>query len=74
MSEEERSEAMRERIARKVPWHAPPHFEYEGEQRFIVSASCFEHKHIIGKSAERMAECESELIGICHKLDTRLDA
>lgn len=74
MSEEERAEAMRERVARKLPWHAPPHFEYEGEQRFIITASCFEHAPIIGRSRERMSECESELIAICHELDVWLYA
>jgi Transposase and inactivated derivatives len=45
----------------------PPHFEYEGDCRFLITAACFEHTHIIGKSANRTAECESELLNICDK-------
>lgn len=74
MSEAEREKALKERKARRLPWHAPPHFEYEHNHRFIVSAACFEHKAIIGESKERMAECESALIQICEVLDVRLYA
>jgi putative transposase len=74
MSETEREKALTERKARRLPWHAPPHFEYAGEQRFIISATCFEHQPIIGASAERMAECESALIEICDDLSARLYA
>jgi putative transposase len=74
MSEAERAAVMVERKARKLPWHAPPHFEYAGEQRFIISASCFEHKSIIGASHERMLECENALIAICRALEVYLYA
>ncbi len=62
MSKEDRAVVLKERKVYRRPWHAPPHFDYEGDRRFIVTAACFEHKHIIGASAKRMAECESELI------------
>ena len=67
MSDEERACTVQERKARRVPWHAPPRFEYEGEQIFIITAACYEHKPIIGSSAERMAECEDELLRLCHE-------
>lgn len=74
MSEVERAKALKERKIRKVPWHAPPHLEYEGDVRFIVTASCFEHEHIIGKSPERMAECEATLIETCKEFEVELFA
>jgi len=74
MSEVERSRAFRERIVRRYPWHAPPHFEYAGEQRFLVTAACFEHKPIIGKSPDRMLECESSLIELCGEIEAHLYA
>jgi putative transposase len=74
MTDDQRAAALTERKARRLPWHAPPHFEYAGEQRFIVSAACFEHTPVIGVSTERMVECESALIQICEDLDVRLYA
>jgi putative transposase len=68
---EARALLLRERKAYKRPWHAPPHFDYEGEKDFIVTAACFEHADIIGKSPERIAECEEELLGIAIELECR---
>ena len=71
---EARKVLLRERKAYKRPWHAPPHFHYEGERDFIVSAACYEHAHIIGKTPERMAECEEELLQIVNELKCCLHA
>jgi putative transposase len=68
MSKEERAKILAERKGRKLPWHAPPHWEYEGEIRFIVTAACYEHKPVIGFSSERMAECETEILNACNEL------
>jgi putative transposase len=74
MPDEEKAELLRARKARKVAWHAPPHYEYEGNVRFIITAACFEHKPVIGKSPERMADFESELIGVCRDFEIKLFA
>lgn len=74
LSEEERAEVLRIRKGRKLPWHSPPHIEYEGFVSCIFSAACYEHKHIIGKSYERLAECERTLIEICEDTETKLSA
>ena len=65
MTAEERIKTLNERKKRGVLWHAPPNFKYEGNIRFILTAACFEHKPIIGKSSERMAECEQEILEAC---------
>ena len=65
MSDEERSAALRERVARKQLWHAPPHWEYEGLVRFIVTAACYEHQHIIGYKRQRIADFETDLLETC---------
>ena len=67
MSDEERAETLRERKARKQPWHAPPHWEYEGFVRFIVTAACYEHQNIIGSDRNRMAEFENDLLETSRK-------
>lgn len=66
MTAAQRTEVLRERKGRKLAWHAPPHWKYEGKVRFIVTAACYEHKPIIGHSIARMAEFESELLKACH--------
>jgi putative transposase len=32
------------------PWHSPPHRPNFGHLNFLISASCYEHKHYIGYS------------------------
>jgi putative transposase len=70
LSEDDREYVLAERKERQFPWHAPPHFDYVGEKTFIVTAACFEHKPIIGRSPERMSECENELLRISHDVAT----
>ncbi len=74
MSDEERAETLTERKARKQPWHAPPRWEYEGLIRFIVTAACYEHKHIIGFSRERIANFENDLLETCRNFGVTLYA
>jgi putative transposase len=74
MSSNEQEEILALRKARKLPWHAPPHLKYEGELSFIVSATCFEHKHVIGKDASRLTECEAEILQVCEELDCSIFA
>jgi REP-associated tyrosine transposase len=45
----------------RLPWHAPPH--YVGESGlYLITAACYEHRHVIGASPERMVEFELELL------------
>ncbi len=74
MNEKEREEALASRKGRKLPWHSPPHLEFEGEVSFIITAACFEHAPIIGKTPGRMAECERELLDLCEKVDAKIFA
>ena len=74
MTEKERAEVLWIRKRRNLPWHTPPHLEFVGFVTFIITAACYEHAHIIGKSAERMAECEKEILEICKKSESKLFA
>lgn len=38
----------------RYPWHSPPHRPNFGHLRFLISAACFEHQHLIGQTPERM--------------------
>src|SRR5262245_41719130 len=65
MTEGERALALEMRRERHLPWHSPPHREQQGEHPYLISAACYEHQPIIGKSLDRMTECEAEVCRIC---------
>jgi len=74
LSQEDREETVRHRKFRKQPWHAPPHWEYEGNIRFIISASCYRHKPIIGYSQPRMSKCETAVLQACADVEAKVYA
>ena len=74
MNDEEQSETLRVRKGRKLPWHSPPRVKYEGFVSCIFTATCYEHAPVIGKSLERLAECERKIIEICEQTETKLSA
>jgi len=41
----QREELLSWRKERGYPWHSPPHRPNFGHLRFLISASCFEHRH-----------------------------
>jgi len=46
MTAKQRSEAVAERILRKWPWHAPPHFE-NGANLYLLTAACWQHRPLL---------------------------
>ena len=74
ISDDERKRVLAERKGRKLPWHSPPHIDFEGPATFIINAACFEHVPIIGRSADRMAECERNLLETCGNVGAKLFA
>ncbi len=56
MSLEERAQIVGYRCQRHLSWHSPPHFEIGFSNQYFISAACYEHAPIIGKSPERMNE------------------
>lgn len=67
MTPAQRHEAVEYRRLRMRPWHSPPHWEFQGPLQFMISGACYEHKHIIGVTPERMTACEVELLTICER-------
>jgi putative transposase len=58
MTPEERLAVLKERRWQHVPWHGPPH--YVGDSGlYLLTAACYEHRAIIGFTAQRMGEFES---------------
>jgi len=62
MSEAQRKEAMERRFRRGGSWRRPPVWREEGENRFLITAACFEHAPHIGHSAARMGAFEDALL------------
>jgi len=65
MTVEERQQVLEVRRARKLPWHSPPHLDFDGTHQYLISSACYEHAYIIGKSSERLTECEEGLLEVC---------
>jgi len=66
MSDDERQQILTKRRALKLPWHSPPHLDFEGTHQYLISASCYEHAAILGQSVKRMSECENEVLEVCY--------
>ena len=61
MDEAERELALRSRVRRGGTWRRPPVWQ-EDEERFLITAACFEHAAHIGKSPARMSAFEDALL------------
>ena len=72
MTEEQREDARRHRRIQRYPKHSPPHFDMAGECSYLFTAACYEHMPIIGESAERLTELESELLDICNRFCSKI--
>ena len=66
LSESQRKDVLEYRRLQRYPLHTPPHFDVSSDCQFIITATCYEHKKIIGKSPERMTETEKAVLDICH--------
>ena len=67
LSEKQRAEVLEYRRLNRYPKHSPPHFDSEQEVTYIITASCYEHAPIIGKSALRLTDCEARLLAACEQ-------
>lgn len=73
MTEEQREQARKYRKENHLPFHSPAH--YEGDcGLYLITAACFEHKPIIGLSAQRMAAFESSLVAFLKDASTSVFA
>jgi hypothetical protein len=64
LNKKERAELLAWRKTRGYPWHSPPHRPNFGHLRFLISTSCFEHRHYIGHSPERMDNFSRDLLTV----------
>jgi putative transposase len=61
MTPTQRQQVLGDRREHRLPWHSPPHYEADTEY-YLITAACYEHRHVVGASDQRMAEFEKELV------------
>jgi putative transposase len=64
LTPDQRTELLVRRKENGYPWHSPPHRPNFGQLQFHVTAACFEHRHYIGHSAERMDGFARDLLEV----------
>jgi putative transposase len=72
LTEAQRKRVLQYRKEHRLPWHRPPHLDFDGLFTFILTAACFEHSHILGKTADRMRNFETDLLEACHKAGAKI--
>ena len=73
LTPKQREELMAWRKRQGLPWHRPPHRASE-KTRYHITAACFEHRHYIGHSPERMQSFSESLIGLFEAQGARTHA
>jgi putative transposase len=74
MTAVQKAEAVEYRRLQEHPLYSPPHWQFVGQRQFMISATCYEHKHFIGTSHERMTNFENDLLSACGKFATNIYA
>ena len=74
MTPEQKLAAVEYRRLHEHPLHSPPHLDFVGQRQFFITGTCFEHKHHIGLSPERMTNFEADLLTACGKFATSIYA
>jgi putative transposase len=63
----QQAEAVEYRRLYMRPPHSPPHLPFRGQRQYFITGACFEHKHHLGKSHERMTNFEADLLAACEQ-------
>jgi putative transposase len=67
LSEDQRAEVVEYRRIQRYPKHSPPHFDSDLEVTYIITAACYEHASIVGRSHQRLTNCEVRVLSACEK-------
>ena len=74
LTAEQREEVLKERQLQGQPRHSVPHYSSDTTTYYMITAACFEHRSVIGRSANRMVEFESELVELLSRQCSQLFA
>ena len=64
MTASQREDVLHLRELRRMPFHGPPHYGSDVPCVYHLTAACYEHRTILGKSPTRMAAFEKELVEV----------
>jgi putative transposase len=63
LNENQREELLEFRRFNDRPWHSPQHRANQNG-RYLLTAACYEHRHVIGQKPERMADFCDRLLKV----------
>jgi putative transposase len=63
LNENQREELLEFRRFNDRPWHSPQH-QANQNGRYLLTAACYEHRHVIGQKLERMADFCDRLLKV----------
>jgi len=63
LNEKQREELLEFRQSNESPWHSPQHLESQNG-RYLLTAACYEHRHIAGLNPKRLADFSEQLLKV----------
>ena len=63
LNEKQREELLEFRRFNARPWHSPQHLECQNG-RYLLTAACFEHRHVAGLNPKRLADFSERLLKV----------
>jgi putative transposase len=63
LNEQQREELLEFRRFNARPWHSPQHQENQNG-RYLLTAACFEHRHVIGLNPKRLVDFSERLLKV----------
>src|SRR5690349_2181287 len=73
LTEDQRKKLLEFRCFNGRPWHSLPHRESQNG-RYLLTAACYEHRHAIGRSPERLADFSERLLETLAALSAEIHA
>jgi putative transposase len=74
LSSDDQEKVINYRRRKGVPLHSPPHWSLGDGNRVLITVAFYDHESIIGKSHERMTECEHDLLSVFRECDATVYA
>jgi putative transposase len=73
LSEEDRQSVLEDRLRRRRPTHSPHHID-SGSTHYHLTAACFEHLSIIGKTNERLTSFSHQWLDLLNSHSREINA
>jgi putative transposase len=74
LTDEQREEVRTYRRLGNQPRHSLPHFDSDENRDYLITGTCYEHKHIVGASPSRMQEFCGQLLDLLTRYSENVSA